>query len=313
MPRLLVFGGAGFLGSQVSRAALRKGWQVTCVSRSGRPSPASSSTSSLPQAPTWHDEVEWVTGDAFTPSSYAEPLCAAQHVVTTIGVLDYRGFMRERRPGRVLDKLSLTLRDAALDMVPTSLLNRSGSSSSTVLRQDDEALRHYDLMNRDAAIAIAEQVARHENVRSLVYVSAAAGFPGIPARYMTSKRAAESHLMDMYNARGAGTATGTFRPILFRPGFMFSDHHDDKNDAAGGKARGFTKPVARVLGLSYALNSALGNRVPGIGAAGVKPLAVERVGSAIVEACDDERIVGPVEVHQIEALADVRWRAEMIV
>lgn len=267
---IVIFGGAGFLGSAISKAALSKGWQVTSISRQGRPR----------EDRDWHDKVKWVKGDAFDADSFSAELSEADHVAHTIGILDYRGFMKEQKISKAIDKIGGTLYDAFRDLVPTTT-------------PTSEDLQIYDRLNREAAISVSNEAVKHKNLKSFVYVSAAGGFPGIPQRYITTKRQAEDHISSL--------PSRTFRSILFRPGFMFSDD------------RGFTKPVARVLGLSYALNSSLSGKIPLIGAAGVKPLAVERVGSAVVEACDSDRVEGVVEIHQIEALADVRWRAEMIV
>lgn len=269
-PSIVVFGGAGYLGSCISKAALSKGWQVTSISRKGRPA----------ETRDWHARVNWVKGDAFNSESFSDALSKADHVAHTIGILDYRGFMSERKMSKVVDKLGSTFYDALREFVPST----TPSSAE---------LQIYDRLNRDAAVSVSDEAVRHKNLKSFVYISAAAGFPGIPQRYITTKREAEDHITSLKDK--------TFRSILFRPGFMFSDD------------RGFTKPVGRLLGLSYALNSSLSGRIPYIGAAGVKPLAVERVGSAVVEACDNEQIEGIVDIHQIEALADVRWRAEMIV
>lgn len=269
-PSLVVFGGAGYLGSSISKAAISKGWQVTSISRKGRPAKSSA----------WHDKVNWVKGDAFKSESFSEALASADHVAHTIGVLDYRGFMTEPKISKAIDKVGNTVYDAFREIIPST------SPSS-------DELQIYDRLNREAAMSVSMEATKYKNLKSFVYISAAAEFPGISQRYITTKREAENYIM--------GLQDKSFRSIIFRPGFMFSDD------------RAFTKPVGRLLGLSYALNSSLSGRIPGIGAAGVKPLAVERVGSAVVEACDNEQIDGVVDIHQIEALADVRWRAEMIV
>ena len=51
MPKLLVFGGGGYVGSHVCQEALNTGLQIVSINRSGRPK------GSEP----WKDEVEWVS------------------------------------------------------------------------------------------------------------------------------------------------------------------------------------------------------------------------------------------------------------
>lgn len=53
MKKIVVFGGNGFVGSQVCRAALSLGLEVTSINRSGRPSMKAE----------WVDRVNWVSGD----------------------------------------------------------------------------------------------------------------------------------------------------------------------------------------------------------------------------------------------------------
>lgn len=286
-PTLLVMGGNGFLGGHICRSAVTKGWKVLAVSRSGRPSAEAG------RGPAWHDQVEWVKGDAFDPESLRQAMEQSDHVAHTIGILDYRGFLADARPSRVLDKLGSTLADAAAEVLP--------------IGKPSPELGIYDRLNRDAAVQTIDLAKQCKGVKSFLYISAAAAFPGIPQRYITTKRQAEDYLFEQSapaaHAKGQGDQDGSqvaLRPIVFRPGFMYSE------------GSGYTKPVAHLIGLSYALNSGLGGRIPGIGGAGVKPLAVTRVGDAVVEACADENVRGVVEVHGIGALADARWRAEML-
>lgn len=53
MGRIVVFGGNGYVGSQVCRAALALGLEVTSVNRSGCPSGKEE----------WIRKVQWVQGD----------------------------------------------------------------------------------------------------------------------------------------------------------------------------------------------------------------------------------------------------------
>lgn len=68
--------------------------------------------------------------------------------------------------------------------------------------------------------------------------------------------------------------------------------------------RTVTMPISYLTGLSATVNKLTGKVFGGLfGAAGDSPVAVEKVGQAVVQAIDDESIKGPVEVPQIETLA----------
>ncbi len=68
-----------------------------------------------------------------------------------------------------------------------------------------------------------------------------------------------------------------------------------------------------MTGLGAAFNGVTGGIFGGImGAAGVKPLKADLVAEAVVEALDDESVKGPVEVKEIEELAQKAWRKGML-
>ncbi|EFJ48658.1 hypothetical protein VOLCADRAFT_60325, partial [Volvox carteri f. nagariensis] len=74
--KLLVFGGRGFVGSNVCKEAVGTGLSVLGVSRSGTPP--------LVREP-WVDAVEWVRGNALEPQTFARHLEGADAVVSCIG------------------------------------------------------------------------------------------------------------------------------------------------------------------------------------------------------------------------------------
>lgn len=49
-----------------------------------------------------------------------------------------------------------------------------------------------------------------------------------------------------------------------------------------------------------------------MGAAGVKPLKADIVAEAVVEALSDDTVKGPIEVKEIEGLAQKAWRKGML-
>lgn len=59
--QVVVFGGSGFVGQSICRAALKLGAEVVSVNRSG-----------APVGKEWASDVRWIRGDIFEPENYAE-------------------------------------------------------------------------------------------------------------------------------------------------------------------------------------------------------------------------------------------------
>jgi nucleoside-diphosphate-sugar epimerase len=137
-------------------------------------------------------------------------------------------------------------------------------------------------------------LARETNTRKIpafVYISAAAGAPVLPARYITTKRAAESTI---------SSAFPSLRAVFLRPGFLYDS------------SRAFTMPLAALTALGAMANSVVGGRLTYLmGAGGTKPLKADDVAAAVVEAVEDASVKGPVEVPAIEVLAQKAWRKGM--
>lgn len=89
LPKLLVFGGNGYVGSHVCQQGIRTGVPVVSVSRSGRPGNADSS---------WADQVEWETGDAGDASTYRHLLSNCMGVISCIGGFGSNATMLKARP-----------------------------------------------------------------------------------------------------------------------------------------------------------------------------------------------------------------------
>lgn len=86
VPKIVVFGGSGFVGSKICQQAIESGADVTSVSRSGKPSFAAQSS--------WANEVEWVRSDAaHDEGMWKEALSGATGVVSTIGAFGSNEFM----------------------------------------------------------------------------------------------------------------------------------------------------------------------------------------------------------------------------
>ncbi|KAJ5054493.1 uncharacterized protein L3040_000767 [Drepanopeziza brunnea f. sp. 'multigermtubi'] len=284
--KLVVCGGNGFLGSRICKSAVARGWDVTSISRSGEPT--WSSVTSSPNPPAWSHKVTWERADILKPKTYAPLLKDADYVVHSMGILleaDYKGVVSGK--------------ESPISGLKRAFSATKGGSQNPLTRKDDEDLLPqetdgqltYEIMNRDSAIALA-QVADKENVPAFVYISAAGGAPVLPARYIQTKRQAESTISSEFPM---------MRSIFIRPGFLYDS------------SRSFTVPLAAMTGLGAAFNSLTGGIFGGImGAAGVKPLKADLVADAVVEALGDDTTKGPVELKEIEDLAQKAWRKGML-
>lgn len=130
-----------------------------------------------------------------------------------------------------------------------------------------------------------------EHVPAFVYISAAAGAPILPARYINTKREAEATIT---------SDLPELRSIFIRPSFMYDS------------SRKFTLPIALGGFVASEFNTFLGNRLGFLGAMAEKPLKVDVVGEAVVEALEDESTKGAVGTKQLEALATKAWRKTML-
>ena len=147
--------------------------------------------------------------------------------------------------------------------------------------------------NADGSLAITlAREAHAAGAKTFVFMSAAAGAPILPKRYITTKRDAESTIASSFPQ---------LRSIFIRPGFLYDT------------SRAFTLPIAASGYVGSLFNGLLGGSLSGVfGAAVEKPLQVDRVAEAIVEAIEDEQIKGVVDTGLIERLAEKGWRKSML-
>lgn len=256
------------------------------TSRSGEP--RWDTVTSSPSPPAWAHKVTWERGDILRPSTYAALLQGANYVVHSMGILleaDYKGVVSGREsPIAGLQKAFASTRDRGVDPL-------KAQPGEDIKPQDQNDQFSYEVMNRDSAVALARH-ASEAHAQAFCYVSAAGGAPVLPRRYIDTKRQAES------------TITAEFpsmRGVFVRPPFMYDS------------SRKFTLGMAAAVGAGSIFNSLTGNYLRGfIGAAGEKPLKVETVAEAVVEALDDDTVQGPVEIPQIEDLASKAWRKTML-
>ncbi|CAG8111894.1 unnamed protein product [Penicillium salamii] len=283
--RLVVAGGSGFLGSRICKSAAARGWTVTSLSRSGEPRWETVSDSK--ERPSWAGSVEWAKADILKPESYKSYLNGASAVVHTMGILleaDYKGVVQGKEP--IISGLQRAFSTSKLGS-QNPLARREGEALQP--KESDGQLT-YELMNRDSAIALAQE-STNEHVPAFVYISAAAGAPLLPARYISTKRDAEAAIT---------STLPDLRSIFIRPGFMYDS------------SRKFTLPIAMGGFVASEFNTFLGNKLGFLGAMAEKPLKVDVVSEAVVEALEDESTKGAVGTKQIEALATKAWRKTML-
>lgn len=141
------------------------------------------------------------------------------------------------------------------------------------------------------AIALAQE-SSNEHVPAFVYISAAAGAPMLPSRYITTKREAEATISSTFS---------DIRSIFVRPGFLYDS------------SRKFTLPIALGGMIGSEVNSLLGGRLQSLaGSMTEKPLKADVVAQAVVEAIEDESTSGVVGTKKIENLATKAWRKTML-
>ena len=141
------------------------------------------------------------------------------------------------------------------------------------------------------AITLAQE-ASASSVQAFVFISAAAGAPMLPKRYITTKRDAESTI---------ASSLPKLRNIFIRPGFLYDS------------SRKFTLPIAFFGGAGNMVNSTIGGRLTWLaGAAVEKPLKADLVAEAVVEAIGDGSVKGVINTSEIESLANKAWRRGML-
>lgn len=157
--------------------------------------------------------------------------------------------------------------------------------------QEKDGQLTYELMNRDSAITLAKEAAR-ENVSAFAFVSAAAGAPVLPQRYITTKREAESTIASEFV---------NMRSIFPRPGMLWDS------------SRLITLPLAAATGVGTVFNSVTGGVFSEfLGSAGIQPIKADVVAEAVVEGLSDDSVKGPVETQQLGELATKGWRKGML-
>jgi hypothetical protein len=199
---------------------------------------------------------------------------------------DYKGVLAGKES--IFSSLSRAFSPATLGSAGNPLNREPG----TELGKEKKGIQlTYELMNRDSAIALAQESQR-EGVSTFVYISAAAGAPMLPARYISTKREAESTI---------ASELVKLRSIFVRPGFLYDS------------SRKFTLPIAASGMVGSTVNEMAGGSLTKLfGAAVEKPLRADLVADAVVEAIAEEDTKGVLSTKEIEALAAKAWRKTML-
>ncbi|KAK3278861.1 hypothetical protein CYMTET_13230 [Cymbomonas tetramitiformis] len=102
-PKVVVFGGNGYVGSEVCKSLLKLGINVTSVSRSGAPASSSSEE--------WVQHVRWIKGDSLLPDLWKPELHDACGVISTVGAFGSNEFM-ERACGDTMIEIAKAAAEA---------------------------------------------------------------------------------------------------------------------------------------------------------------------------------------------------------
>ncbi|GAA5911092.1 ubiquinone biosynthesis protein COQ11 [Sporobolomyces salmoneus] len=209
--KICVFGGSGLVGSSIAKKAVKRGWNVVSVSRSGKPfqTPAGHS-------PAWVDQVEWTKGTPFDPTSYAQVLPSCDALVSTLGIL-------------LEDDYKQSGQAQPLSVLRSVVGNLLGETRNPLKQRGD---RTYERMNRDSAIEAFRAFRQSRSVPSctssttapspFVFISAEDIFrPFVPSGYIRSKRQAEQTILEesLVDAGERGV-----RPVFIRPSLIYHPH-----------------------------------------------------------------------------------------
>ncbi|KAK8845366.1 hypothetical protein IAR55_006079 [Kwoniella newhampshirensis] len=300
VPRLLVIGGNGFLGSAICRLAVGKGWDVSSMSSSGKPyaTPAG-------HTPAWVPQVKWHAASAFSPDSYSSLIQESTAVVHTLGILlEDAGYKQSVKSGDVL---------GLVKSFASSLGGGGGNGNplksernGNPLKSEEERRRGYEGMNRDSALTVLDTLISSRQIRPstsstnttpFVYISAADAFRlVVPRRYIETKRQAELGIL----SRCASHPDAGIKPTFIRPGLMYHPH-----------IRPLTTLPAFLVDLSAKLSSASGLPNPFASRSALHgaleslrtyPLHVDHVAAAVLK-CIEEGREGVVEVPEMREWA----------
>ncbi|KAH8548747.1 hypothetical protein BGW37DRAFT_504830 [Umbelopsis sp. PMI_123] len=268
--KILVVGGTGFLGQNVCKQAVWRGWEVISLSRRGLPSATTSNSRGE-----WKSEVQWVAGDSTEPDSYKDILNDVTDVVHTVGMLMENDYKKIVQANSVADAIN------GMGSVFGQLLGMKDNGNP--FKQDSRSKLTYEMMNRDTAISLAKAISQIPSIHSYVYISATDLFPCINPRYITTKREAERYLF----------SRPEFRSVVLRPGYMYSD------------AQPATLPLAGVIEVLNTVTGPCSRDIASLplGTMMTTPaLNVDRVAEAVIESIARPNLKGILDVSDMQKL-----------
>ncbi|KAJ7905563.1 hypothetical protein B0H14DRAFT_3078991 [Mycena olivaceomarginata] len=277
LPRLVVVGGNGFIGSAICRSALARGMQVTSVSSSGRPYQ--------------------------TPRGHTPPWTEKAGVVHTLGILlEDQGYKR-------------AVRDAdAPALLRAFFADRNPLAPAHNHLRSDQPRRGYHGALRVCAAFLDSAPPSSAVRRPFVFISAADVFrPWISARYVQTKRAAERGIAQLLaphpdRFRGVFLRPGLVyhahhRPLT-TPAAALLDLTSTVHAALPDVLRGSLR--AAVSQLPGRAEETPSPAVSVANALTTPPMHVDHVANAAVAACLNPEIHGVLEVKQMRET--IGWR-----
>lgn len=239
--------------------------------------------------------MSWIKADILKPTTYRQHLEGTNAVVHTMGILleaDYKGVVsgKESPISGLRRAFSSTKKGSAKNPLEKGEENDNSDEGIGIGEEDGQIT--YELMNRDSALSLAVE-AQAKDVETYAYISAAAGAPMLPARYITTKREAESLISSNFPR---------MRSLFFRPGLLYDS------------SRAFTMPIMAAGMIGHTANEWLfrGGLTRFLGASVEKPIKADLLAEAVVEGIAEEEVRGVQQTKQIEALAAKAWRKGML-
>jgi len=74
---IVIIGGNGYIGRNIAKHAINRGFKVTCVSRSGVPK----------EKTHWDSKITYIKGNALRPEEFTDLLKESDKIIHSVGIL----------------------------------------------------------------------------------------------------------------------------------------------------------------------------------------------------------------------------------